>query len=150
MTTVTPTPVTAGAPPRPPALRASVTRRTSHAWWAPYFFFAPFFIIFAAFVIYPLFQSLFLSTQITIGPGRSRFIGAQNFRLLGQDDLFWKSLGNTAFFAAELQGSETPVNPDVPPGFLLNEIASATARDTMIPPRGASPSRRTATFTPSP
>lgn len=34
---------------------------------------------------------------------------------------------NTAFFSAELQGSETPTNPDVPPSFLLNEIASASA-----------------------
>lgn len=34
---------------------------------------------------------------------------------------------NTAYFSAELQGSETPVDPDVPPTFELNEIASSAA-----------------------
>lgn len=34
---------------------------------------------------------------------------------------------NTAFLSAELQGSETPPNPDVSPTFLLNEIASSAA-----------------------
>ncbi len=34
---------------------------------------------------------------------------------------------NTAYFSAELQGSETPVDPDVPASFQLNEIASTDA-----------------------
>src|SRR5437588_626314 len=94
-------------PSRPPLARAAPAhkpwtpaRRTSHAWWAPYFFILPFLLIFATFVVYPLFQSLYLSTQITLGPDRSRFVGVQNFKLLSDDALFWTSLGNTCFFAA--------------------------------------------------
>jgi ABC-type sugar transport system permease subunit len=87
--------------PRPPAGKPVRTqKRTTHAWWAPYFFFTPFFVIFATFVIYPLFQSLYMSTQITAGPDKTRFIGAQNFQLLWNDTIFWTSLKNTFYFAA--------------------------------------------------
>ncbi|HEY4329633.1 MAG TPA: sugar ABC transporter permease [Phycisphaerae bacterium] len=87
-------------PPSAPASLAARAKRTSHSWWAPYFFIGPFLLIFVTFVIYPLFQSLYLSTQITAGPDRSRFIGIHNYTLLAGDHLFWTALANTVYFAA--------------------------------------------------
>jgi len=68
--------------------------------WAPYLFLLPFAVVFLTFTAYPLVQSLVLSAQQTFGPRSARFVGAENFRFLLADPLFWKALRNTTVFAA--------------------------------------------------
>lgn len=65
----------------------------------PWMLVAPAAVIVAVFSIYPLAQSLVLSTQRTFGPGTTRFVGVDNFRLLLADPLFWKAVRNTVVFA---------------------------------------------------
>lgn len=69
-------------------------------WWAPYLFIAPFVILFAVFMIYPLCYSVVLAFQQTHGPSTAAFVGFDNFAFLFGDELFWKAVRNTFFFAA--------------------------------------------------
>src|SRR5438105_3368823 len=65
--------------------------------YSPYLFIAPFFILFAAFGLYPLLYALNLSFTYWHGDGVPRFIGWSNYTFLLSDDMFWQSLGNSAF-----------------------------------------------------
>jgi ABC-type sugar transport system permease subunit len=67
---------------------------------APYILLAPFLAIFLVFTAYPLVQSAVLSMQQTFGPGRSVWVGLDNYRFMASDPLFWKALTNTAIFTA--------------------------------------------------
>jgi ABC-type sugar transport system permease subunit len=68
----------------------TVMRRT-----APWLFLSPFLVLFAVFWAWPLVHSLFLSLHQTIGPGRERFVGLDNFTFLLGDGLFWTAVWNT-------------------------------------------------------
>jgi len=61
----------------------------------PYLFVAPFFVLFAAFILYPVLYSLALSFSEWSAGGMT-FVGLDNYRRLFTDDLFIKSLLNTA------------------------------------------------------
>ena len=69
-------------------------------WWAPYFFITPFVILFVIFMIYPLLYSVVLALQQTRGASRAEFVGLSNFVFLFGDELFWKAVRNTFYFAA--------------------------------------------------
>ncbi|MDQ3513125.1 MAG: sugar ABC transporter permease [Chloroflexota bacterium] len=65
--------------------------------WAyrwPFLFISPFFILFGIFAVYPIFFSLWLSLHQWRGLGPMTWVGAENFRLLLGDGLFWKTMLN--------------------------------------------------------
>lgn len=60
-----------------------------------YLYIAPFFIIFAVIGLYPALFSFYLAFQSWNGLGDMSFVGLNNFRVVLEDPLFWKSLYNT-------------------------------------------------------
>ena len=64
----------------------------------PYLFITPFLIAFVLFFVYPAGYSLYLSFLKYKGYGEATFVGFQNYKALLTYALFWKSLGNTAFY----------------------------------------------------
>ena len=64
----------------------------------PYLFITPFLIAFALFFVYPAGYSLYLSFLKYKGYGEATFVGLNNYKSLLTYALFWKSLGNTAFY----------------------------------------------------
>ena len=81
-----------------------------HPKWAPWFFIAPFLVIFAVFMVYPMLQSMMLAAQQTFGPQTTRFVGADNFRHLWSDPLFWKAMRNTFTYAAASVAIQLPLS----------------------------------------
>lgn len=67
---------------------------------APYIFISPFFVLFIMFMAYPLISSVWISMFQTRGFKSRVFVGLDNFVQLIHDPLFWRSLFNTAYFAA--------------------------------------------------
>jgi ABC-type sugar transport system permease subunit len=74
----------------------SATRQAYRHWnryRAGYIFLLPSLALYAIFMIYPFFQSIYLSFTDWNGATTTKnFIGLDNFRKLGHDDLLWKSL----------------------------------------------------------
>lgn len=60
-----------------------------------YLYIAPFFIIFGIIGLYPAVFSIVLAFQKWNGLGEMDFVGFNNFAIVLQDPLFWKSLYNT-------------------------------------------------------
>ncbi|MBT2570007.1 sugar ABC transporter permease [Planococcus sp. ISL-110] len=60
-----------------------------------YLYIAPFFIIFGVIGLYPAIFSFYLAFQKWNGLGDMSFVGLDNFRIVLEDPLFWKSLYNT-------------------------------------------------------
>lgn len=60
-----------------------------------YLYIAPFFVIFAVIGLYPAVFSFYLAFQSWNGLGDMSFVGLNNFRIVLEDPLFWKSLYNT-------------------------------------------------------
>lgn len=60
-----------------------------------YLYIAPFFIIFGVIGLYPAIFSFYLAFQKWNGLGEMSFVGLNNFRIVLEDPLFWKSLYNT-------------------------------------------------------
>jgi ABC-type sugar transport system permease subunit len=77
---------------------------------APYIFIAPFFIFFLVFTAYPLIDSIWLSTQDTVGLQTRVYAGGDNFEELAHDALFWKSLKNTLYFLAGSVFVQLPIS----------------------------------------
>lgn len=70
-------------------------RRGERLAWAA--FLAPALAVYAVFLIYPIVQSGVLSFSSWAGPGRpSTPVGADNFRELLTDPVFWRALANTS------------------------------------------------------
>lgn len=69
---------------------------------APYLFTLPFFLFYAAFVVYPVLYSFFISLtnwDSLGGISKRQFVGFTNYiQLIARDKLFFRTLGNTAFF----------------------------------------------------
>ncbi len=57
-------------------------------------FISPFYLLFAVFGLYPLLFSVYLSFTKWNGRGSPLFVGLDNYALLLQDDVFWRSMGN--------------------------------------------------------
>jgi lactose/L-arabinose transport system permease protein len=93
---------TVGAQPRPPQEPAQTLRRTQSPpsprltarRVAPYVFVMPAVLLFAAFKLYPIGWSFVLSLHKSVG-GVDTFVGADNYRRLLHDSLFWTALENT-------------------------------------------------------
>src|SRR5262245_29201599 len=66
---------------------------------APWLFLAPFLAIYALFTFYPLIDSVRLSRIRSAGLETSFPAGWHNYRLVMTDPEFWRTLGNTAYFA---------------------------------------------------
>jgi ABC-type sugar transport system permease subunit len=63
-----------------------------------YLFVAPIMLFFVVFVGYPFLRSFYLSLTSWSGLGSARFVGVRNFRVMADDPVFWKALGNTFLF----------------------------------------------------
>lgn len=61
-------------------------------------FVSPWIVGFLAFTLYPFGATLYYSFTRFSGVGHPTFIGIQNYRSLVSDNLFWKSLYNTAYY----------------------------------------------------
>jgi cellobiose transport system permease protein len=60
-----------------------------------YLYISPFFILFAIFGVFPIIFSFYLAFQKWNGLGQMKFVGFNNFKLIFEDSLFWKSIYNT-------------------------------------------------------
>lgn len=79
------------------AVRGGTRRRIP---LAPYLFLAPGVILFAVTILYPITQAVqmsFFDWKI-VGSAASEFLGFDNYARAFQDEHFWLSLGNTAFY----------------------------------------------------
>ena len=91
------------------------TNRTTYRFWnqqqkiAPYLFIAPFYLLFVLFMGYPLISSLVMSLYEMRGFQSRIFVGIGNFTDLFRDPIFWKSLRNTAYFAAGTLTLQLPI-----------------------------------------
>lgn len=65
----------------------------------PWLFLLPFAATFATFTLYPLIDSVRLSFSQTIGHTLEVPVGTQNYADLLEDQVFWDSMGRTAYFA---------------------------------------------------
>lgn len=63
-------------------------------------FISPWILGFLAFTIYPLVASAYFSLCDYSVLSKPVYLGAQNYKDLFADDLFWKAVGNTFYFAA--------------------------------------------------
>ena len=91
------------------------TKPTTYRFWnqqqkiAPYIFIAPFYLLFVIFMGYPLISSLVMSLYEMRGFQSRIFVGIGNFIDLFGDPIFWKSLKNTAYFAAGTLTLQLPI-----------------------------------------
>jgi multiple sugar transport system permease protein/raffinose/stachyose/melibiose transport system permease protein len=67
---------------------------------AGYLFVLPVVLFFAVFVGYPFLRTMYLSLTRWSGFGEPQFIGAENFRNLASDPVFWDALRTTFVFTA--------------------------------------------------
>jgi lactose/L-arabinose transport system permease protein len=76
--------------------RPAKTRGIGSLWryrW-PFLFVAPFFALFALFGVYPILFSLWLSLHDWKGVGPMKWVGADHYRFLMRDRIFWNSMRN--------------------------------------------------------
>jgi ABC-type sugar transport system permease subunit len=81
-----------------PARRWVTTMPGFRALWKyrwPFLFISPFYLLFAAFAVYPIIFSIWLSLHDWRGIGPMRWVGADNYRRLLDDDLFWETMLNS-------------------------------------------------------
>jgi len=77
-----------------------MTKRERNNLRAGLLFISPWIVGFLAFCAYPLASSLYFSMCDYSALSPAVFIGAQNYRDLAADAVFWTALSNTLFFAA--------------------------------------------------
>ncbi|WP_416151884.1 carbohydrate ABC transporter permease [Salipaludibacillus sp. HK11] len=63
--------------------------------WSGYLFISPFYILFAVFGLFPILFSFYLAFFRWDGLGDMVFVGINNFNIIFNDPLFWKSIYNT-------------------------------------------------------
>src|SRR5271157_2258014 len=98
--------------------RVTMAIRSNRA--APYLFLLPNLVIFAVFIIVPAGYNFYLSAFSTSAFRPPVFVGLGNYlQLLGREDLFWRSLGNTVTFV--LGDVSALVVLSVLAGLLLNQ-----------------------------
>ncbi|MFV2047307.1 MULTISPECIES: carbohydrate ABC transporter permease [unclassified Metabacillus] len=83
-----------------------------------YLYVSPFFIIFAVIGLYPALFSLYLAFQKWNGLSPMEFAGLNNFKIVLEDPLFWKSLYNTIVIG--LMGTAPQLVVGIILAFLLN------------------------------
>ncbi|MEN2766819.1 carbohydrate ABC transporter permease [Ornithinibacillus xuwenensis] len=84
-----------------------------------YLYISPFFIIFAIIGLYPALFSLYLAFQKWNGLGEMTYVGLQNFTIVLQDPIFWKSVYNTIVMG--LMGTAPQIIIGIILAFLLNQ-----------------------------
>ncbi|WP_405097942.1 carbohydrate ABC transporter permease [Oceanobacillus sp. FSL H7-0719] len=84
-----------------------------------YLYISPFFIIFAIIGLYPALFSLYLAFQKWNGLGEMTFVGLDNFIIVLNDPLFWKSLYNTIIMG--LLGTAPQIIIGIILAFILNQ-----------------------------
>ncbi|WP_090869351.1 carbohydrate ABC transporter permease [Oceanobacillus limi] len=84
-----------------------------------YLYISPFFIIFAIIGLYPAAFSLYLAFQKWNGLGEMTFVGLQNFSVVLNDPLFWKSVYNTIIIG--LMGTAPQIIIGIILAFILNQ-----------------------------
>lgn len=67
--------------------------------YAPYFFISPFYILFTLFFLFPTLFALVLGFLKWNSMGSPEWFGLRNYERLFGDEVFWQSVGNTAFYA---------------------------------------------------
>jgi ABC-type sugar transport system permease subunit len=67
--------------------------------YAPYFFISPFYILFTVFFLLPTLFALVLGFLRWNSMGTPEWFALRNYERLFGDDVFWLSVGNTAFYA---------------------------------------------------
>lgn len=77
-----------------PPRKSSLSQKTKNA-INGYLYISPFFLLFAVFGLFPILFSFYLGFQKWNGLGEMEYVGFQNFKLILEDPLFWKALGNT-------------------------------------------------------
>jgi ABC-type sugar transport system permease subunit len=75
---------------------------------APYLFLLPVTALLLAFLLYPLGRSAVLSFYKSAGPGRTRYVGLENYQFLVRDKLFWIAVGNTLWFTVSFVTLQVP------------------------------------------
>ena len=83
-----------------------------------YLYVSPFFIIFSLGGLYPAVYSLYLALQKWDGRAPMSFVGLDNFRVVLEDPLFWKSLYNTLIIG--IMGTAPQLFFGIILAFLLN------------------------------
>jgi len=87
---------------RPPGRFPGMARlwETRRVWIIGYLFILPWLISLVIFDVIPFFTNLYLSlTDYSVGPVASaQWVGLAKYQEMFQDQLFWKSLGNTAVY----------------------------------------------------
>ncbi|MFD2045669.1 carbohydrate ABC transporter permease [Ornithinibacillus salinisoli] len=84
-----------------------------------YLYISPFFIIFAIIGLYPAIFSLYLAFQKWNGLGDMTFVGLQNFSIVLNDPIFWKSVYNTIIIG--LMGTAPQIIIGIILAFILNQ-----------------------------
>jgi ABC-type sugar transport system permease subunit len=77
---------------------------------APYLFALPIVVLLCIFLLYPLGRSAVLSFHKSAGPGRTRFVGLENYAFLLRDKLFWIAVANTLGFTALFVTLQVPAS----------------------------------------
>lgn len=67
--------------------------------YAPYFFISPFYILFTVFFLLPTLFALVLGFLRWNSMGAPEWFALRNYERLFGDEVFWQSVGNTAFYA---------------------------------------------------
>ncbi len=83
-----------------------------------YLYIAPFFVIFGIIGLYPALFSLYLAFQKWNGLSPMTFVGLDNFKIVLEDPLFWKSVYNTIIMG--LMGTAPQIIVGIVLAFLLN------------------------------
>lgn len=72
--------------------------KTLKKYRAPYLFILPFFILFLVFQLIPTIWTFYISLTNWKGIGTPEFCGADNYKKMVIDSMFWESLGNTVIY----------------------------------------------------
>jgi multiple sugar transport system permease protein len=77
--------------------------------YAPYLFISPFYILFILFFLFPTAFALVLGFLKWSSLGTPTFFGLNNYQHLFAQDVFWKAVGNTFFYALASLGIIVPL-----------------------------------------
>ncbi|GEL08324.1 carbohydrate ABC transporter membrane protein 1 (CUT1 family) [Salisediminibacterium halotolerans] len=85
-----------------------------------YLFISPFYLLFAVFGIFPILFSFYLGFFSWDGLGPMEFVGLNNFNIIFNDPLFWKSIYNTIMIG--LMGTAPQLIAAILIAFALNSL----------------------------
>lgn len=104
--------------PKKPKKRSFSQRQRNMA--SGYMFISPFYLLFAVFGVFPILFSFYLAFFRWDGLGDMEFVGFNNFNIIFNDPLFWKSLYNTIMIG--LMGTAPQLLAAILLAFALNSV----------------------------